>query len=92
MRALGQNITDRDAMRLALNSSIIDSQVCVCAHACVRACVYVCMHASDVERVAMDPSGWAAGLTYAKVSKEACLNGKRDSLRSKRGLRMHLQT
>jgi len=26
MRALGQNITDRDAMRLALNSSIIDSQ------------------------------------------------------------------
>ena len=70
MRALGQNITDRDAMRLALNSSIIDSQVCVCAHACVRACVYVCMHASDAERVAMDPSGWAAGLTYAKVSKE----------------------
>ena len=27
MRALGQNISDRDAMRLALNSSIIDSQV-----------------------------------------------------------------
>ena len=45
MRALGENISDRDAMRLALQSSIIDSRgtlswllVCVCARV-VSACV-----------------------------------------------------
>ena len=38
MRALGENISDRDAMRLALQSSIIDSRGSLaCLLACLRA-------------------------------------------------------
>ena len=62
MRALGENISDRDAMRLALQSSIIDSRgtlscllvcvrargLCMC-NVCVRVCsqACVCSHASE---------------------------------------------